>query len=76
MKCKERIEERAAGQPFYLCALEAIFDLAGGPDSAVYHSGINSFAALQRVCAWELAAACLVYRLCSLPSNVGVAMSA
>ncbi|CAK9056210.1 Uncharacterized protein SCF082_LOCUS30318 [Durusdinium trenchii] len=42
--CKAPIEEQAEGQPFYLCALEAILDLAGDPDAAAYHSGTNSFA--------------------------------
>ena len=42
--CKAPVEEQAEGQPFYLCALEAILDLAGDPDAAAYHSGTNSFA--------------------------------
>jgi hypothetical protein len=42
--CQLPVDCVAEGQPFYLCALEAILQQAGDPDALALHSAENSFA--------------------------------
>jgi hypothetical protein len=42
--CQLPVDCVAEGQPFYLCALEAILQQAGDPDALAFHSAENSFA--------------------------------
>ena len=70
--CQLPVDCVAEGQPFYLCALEAILQQAGDPDALAFHSAENSFASGVRLGVNCVLLAC---RLSSLLRHTGGIMT-